>query len=177
MSDRTKILLAAAVIISAAACRLADHPFNFTPIAAMALFAGCYLKNKWAIMFPLVAMLVSDYFLGFYHWPVMLTVYVSFILIFFLGRLLARRFKWQNVVFSSLAGSIIFFLLTNFAVWAFANWYPHTWQGLINCFTLALPFFRNTLTGDLFYVGLFFGAYELVSKLAAKEILAEKIFQ
>ncbi|MFA4818191.1 MAG: DUF6580 family putative transport protein, partial [Parcubacteria group bacterium] len=66
------------------------------------------------------------------------------------------------------ASSITFFLVTNFAVWAFFDWYPHTWAGLITNFTLALPFFRNTLLGDVFYTGVLFGAYELALYLAAR---------
>lgn len=176
MSTRTKILIAAAIIIAAAASRLMKHPFNFTPVAAMALFAGCYLQRRWTLILPLGAMLVSDYFIGFYDWQVMTSVYVSIALAFFIGWYLRVRVKWHGVTLAALASSVTFFVVTNFAVWAFFNWYPHTWAGLINCFTLALPFFRNTLIGDLVYAGMLFGAYELVLRLAAqKAIVTEKI--
>jgi hypothetical protein len=176
MSNRTKILLAAAIIIAAAASRLVKHPFNFTPVAAMALFAGCYLQRRWAVVLPLAAMFVSDYFIGFYDWQVMASVYVGIALAFFVGWYLRNRVKWYSVISAALISSLAFFVLTNFAVWAFFTWYPHTWAGLVSCFTLALPFFRNTFIGDLVYSSVFFGAYELVLRLAAqKVIVTEKI--
>ena len=172
MSNKTKFILAAVIVILAAASRLVEHPFNFTPIIAMSIFAGCYLKKYWAIFLPLAAMLTSDYFIGFYDWQVMASVYFSIALAFASGWYLQQHFKWQNIIFASLASSIVFFLITNFAVWAFFNWYPHTWQGLANCFTLAIPFFRNSLAGDLIYTGVLFGAYEFIlawsNKLATK---------
>jgi hypothetical protein len=175
MSTRTKIIIAILIVLLAAASRLIKHPFNFTPIAAMALFAGCYLHKKWGMALPLAAMLVSDYFIGFYDWQVMTSVYVSVALSFVIGWYLSRRLKWYNVAFASLASSVTFFIITNFAVWAFFNWYPHTLAGLLNCFTLALPFFRNTLLGDLVYSGILFGAYELALFLAAKRKTAKEL--
>lgn len=162
-----------AVILLAAASRLVKHPFNFTPMVAMALFSGCYLKKYWAAVLPILAMLVSDYFIGFYDWQVMASVYVSFILAFYIGRLLARHMAWYNVVLSAIASSVLFFLVTNFAVWAFFDWYPHTWSGLASCFTLALPFFRNSFFGDLIYSAIFFGVYELVILKMASKYLAK----
>jgi len=175
MSTRTKIIIAVLIILLAASSRLVKHPFNFTPIAAMALFAGCYLHKKWGLLLPLAAMLVSDYFIGFYDWQVMLSVYLSVGLSFAIGWYLSRRLKWHNVAFASLASSITFFVITNFAVWAFFNWYPHTLAGLLNCFTLALPFFRNTLMGDMFYSVILFGAYELTLFLVAKRKTAKEL--
>lgn len=168
MSTKKKIVLAAAVVILAAASRLVKHPFNFTPVAAMSLFAGCYLDRRWAVALPLLAMLASDYFIGFYDWQVMASVYLSIALAFFIGRFLSKRLKWHNFALAALASSIVFFIITNFAVWAFFDWYPRDWQGLFSCFALALPFFRNTLAGDMVYSGLFFGAYELAMAISEK---------
>lgn len=170
MSNRTKILIAVVIILLAAGSRLVEHPWNFTPVVAMSIFAGCYLQKRWAIILPLGAMLASDYFIGFYDWPVMVSVYLSIILAFAIGWFLKERLRWYNVVGASLISSVVFFLLTNFAVWAFFSWYPHTWSGLISCFTLALPFFRNTVAGDLIYTGLFFGLYEFVLAWFAKKL-------
>ena len=173
MSTKTKIIIAALIILMAAASRLVKHPFNFTPIAAMALFAGCYLHKKWGIVLPLAALFISDYFIGFYDWQVMASVYISVILAFAIGWFLSRRLKWQNVIFASLLSSIIFFVITNFAVWAFFNWYPHNAAGFLNCFVLALPFFRNTLLGDLVYSGVLFGIFELILNWSVKKNLSE----
>ncbi|MFH0852578.1 MAG: DUF6580 family putative transport protein [bacterium] len=172
MSKKTKIIIAALIILLAAASRLVKHPFNFAPIAAMSLFAGCYLGKKWGVILPLAAMFVSDFFIGFYDWQVMLSVYISLALAFVIGWFLSKHLKWYNVGFASLLSSVAFFIVTNFAVWAFFSWYPHTFAGLISCFTLALPFFRNTLAGDLVYSAIFFGAYELILYLAARRHLA-----
>ena len=167
MSTRTKIIMVMSIIALAAASRLVKHPFNFTPIAAMALFSGCYLRKKWAVFLPLIAMLISDYFIGFYDWQVMLAVYLSIALAYGAGWFLYNHKKWYNVIFASLISSVVFFALTNLAVWAFFSWYAHTWEGLVSCFSLALPFFRNTLAGDLTYVVVLFGSYESVLALSA----------
>jgi len=175
MSTKTKIIVAILIVLLAAASRLVKHPFNFTPIAAMALFSGCYLRKKWAVVLPLAAMFISDIFIGFYDWQVMASVYLSIVLVFAIGWFLSKKLKWHNVIFASLSSSVAFFLITNFAVWAFFNWYPHTLAGLFNCFTLALPFFRNTLLGDLVYSGIFFGAYELIVFWVAKRMAVKEL--
>ncbi len=161
MTKQTKIILVISIVALAALARLVEHPYNFTPIVAMAIFSGCYLRKKWGILLPLGAMLISDFFIGFYEWQVMLAVYLSIALAYGVGYVLYNLKKWHNVIFASLISSVVFFALTNLAVWAFFSWYAHTWEGLVLCFTLALPFFRNTLAGDLTYVVVFFGVYEL----------------
>jgi len=170
MSNKKILLIVLLIIILAAASRLVKHPFNFTPIAAMALFSGAYLKNRWGIFLPLAAMLVSDYFIGFYDWQVMASVYVSIALVFLIGRYLNKRIKWQNVLLASLASSLSFFIITNFAVWVFFPWYPHTFAGLLSCFTMAIPFFKNTLAGDIIYSAALFGAFEFALYIAKKRI-------
>lgn len=150
------------------------HIPNFAPIAALALFSGTYLKKKYALVVPIVAMLVADYFIGFYNPFVLASVYGCFLIIGLIGIWLRNNKTFSNVVGASLMGSVAFFLITNFAVWLAPQfYYPHTLQGLLNCYTLALPFFRNTIAGDLFYVGVFFGLME-VSVLAASRLSAKK---
>jgi hypothetical protein len=160
MPKRTKIVLVVAVVALAAASRLVKHPFNFTPIAAMGIFAGCYFGKKWGFLIPLAAMAVSDYFIGFYDWQIMASVYFGIAAAYGIGWLLKKRRKWYDIAAASIASSILFFIITNFSVWAFFNWYPHTIDGLVSCFTLAVPFFRNTLIGDVVYTGALFGAFE-----------------
>ena len=160
-------------IIAAVILRLVPHLPNFAPIAAMALFGGTYLNKKFALIVPIAAMLVSDYFIGFYNHWVMISVYGSFIIIGLLGWWLKKNKSVANVIGVSLFGSIIFFLVTNFAVWVIPHsMYPHTWQGLISCYIMGLPFFRNTLMGDLFYVAIMFGLYEIVLLLTIKRRVA-----
>jgi len=156
--------------------RFAPHPANFAPIAAIGLFSGCYLKKKWALLLPIGAMLISDYFIGFYSWKIMASVYLSFALIGLIGIAVKKHKNVYTVIGSSLGASVLFYLVTNFAVWAFGSMYAPNFAGLIQCYVAAIPFFRNTLMGDLFYVSVLFGSYELVSlwvqQRAAKTALA-----
>ena len=147
------------------AMRLLPHPANFTPVAAIALFGGYFLPKKWALILPLSIMLVSDFFIGFYDLRLMAVVYAGIALVGLTGLFIRKRRQLITVITATLFSSLAFFLLTNLAVWLFSSWYPHTLSGLMFCYTLAVPFFKNTLMGDLFFVGALFGAYELI-KLA-----------
>lgn len=154
--------------------RFLPHIPNFAPIAALALFGGVYLNKKSALIIPIVAMLVADYFIGFYNPYIMASVYGSFVIIGLIGIWLKTHKTLPNIIGGSLMGSILFFLVTNFVVWVVpGSFYPHTIQGFINCYVLALPFFRNTIAGDLFYVGTFFSLMEasvlIVNKLSVKK--------
>lgn len=159
-------------IIAAVILRLIPHLPNFAPIAALALFGGTYLNKKYALLVPLGAMLVSDYFIGFASFPVTFSVYFSFFLIGLIGLWLRRHKNLANIIGATLAGSILFFLITNFAVWAATPWYPKNWVGMSQCYILALPFFRNTILGDLFYVSTMFGLFESAKFLVRKKVLA-----
>jgi hypothetical protein len=171
ISTKGKILEflgAAFLIIIGAAYRLLPHNPNFVPIAAIALFGGAYFSKKIALVLPILAMIISDFFIGFYQFSLMASVYLSFLISIFLGFWIRNNKKWYNVAIASFLSSVIFYILTNFAVWAFTGWYPRNFSGLIESYTMALPFFRNTLFGDFFFVGLFFGIYEIVEALIKK---------
>lgn len=170
-TEKSKIIVSILLISLGVACRLLPHPFNFAPIAGIALFAGVYLGRRYAVALPVIAMFIGDIFLGFYEWPLMIAVYLSFVSIGILGVLIKKYKRLETVIGASLGGSILFFLVTNWAVWQFSPWYAKSWAGLLQCFTLALPFFRNTLIGDLFYVGVLFGAYELVVLFNKRRVL------
>lgn len=160
-------------ILAAVILRLVPHLPNFAPIGAMALFGGTYLNKKYALIVPLAAMLVSDYFIGFYNHWIMFSVYGSFLIIGLFGLWLKKHKNLPNIFGVSLIGSIIFFLTTNFAVWAVPHsMYSHNLQGLLQSYIMGLPFFRNTILGDLFYAGLMFGLYEIVLLLTLKRRVA-----
>lgn len=150
-----------AVILAAAASRLLPHPPNFTPIAALALFGGASFTDRHlAFLIPLAAMLLSDVILGFH--ALMPVVYGSFGLIVLIGMWLRRRRRAPLAILgAAFTGSITFFVLTNFGVWALGSMYPRTVGGLIAAYVAAIPFFRNTLLGDLFYVAVLFGGFAL----------------
>ena len=154
------------IILAAAGIRLLPHPANFVPIGALALFGGSYLPKKYALTIPLAIMLVSDIFLGFHS--TMPYVYGSFILISFIGVTLKNRVNFTNVFLASLTSSVLFYLITNLGVFLSTNLYPKTTTGLLDCFIMAIPFFRNTLLGDLFYNGMFFGIFALAKRLYFK---------
>jgi len=156
-----EFIIALLFILIGVSLRLLPHTPNFTPIAAVALFGGVYFSKKIALILPLVAMLISDIFIGFYEPKLMFFVYGSFVLSVVLGFWLKKHKNWYMVGGSAILSSILFFLITNFAVWAFTPWYAKTLSGIYQCYLMALPFFRNTLIGDLFYATVFFGAYEL----------------
>lgn len=157
-----KYLPAFLLILLGITSRLLPHPANFAPIAAIALFSGIYLPKKFAITIPLISLVASDFILGSYTWQVMATVYSSFIITALIGLAIKNNKKISTIVGGTLLGSILFFLTTNWAVWAFDTMYPHTINGLIQSYVMALPFFKNSLLGDLFYTGVLFGAMELI---------------
>src|SRR3989304_1708374 len=136
-------------IFAGAALRLLPHEPNFTPIAAIALFSGVNLSRKQALIIPILTMLAADIFIGFASFWVTISVYGSFLIISLLGLWLKNHQKIQNMVMVSLTGSFIFFFLINF-------------------YYMALPFFRNTVLGDLFYVAVIFGLFELSKLLVSK---------
>lgn len=153
----------AGMIFLAAASRLVPHPPNFAPIAAMALFGGArFADRRAAFLVPLAAMFISDLLIGLHG--LMPVVYGSFALIVCMGLWLRRREGVHTVAGTALAGSILFFVATNFGVWALSSSYPKTAQGLVACYAAAIPFFGNTILGDLFYAAALFGSFALAER-------------
>tara|TARA_Y100000310_G_C20672931_1_gene811279 strand:- start:1150 stop:1713 length:564 start_codon:yes stop_codon:yes gene_type:complete len=166
------------VLIAAILVRLFPHAPNFTPVGALALFAGVYLakKSRFALLLPLGVMFLTDLFIGFYDFKLMAMVYLSFLFYAVFGLLIQKRKNLLSIASATLAGSFLFYLMTNFAVWAFSSFYPATLQGLMFSYSMALPFLKYTLLGDLFFVAVFFGAYELVlAALYKKQALLNEI--
>lgn len=158
------IFIVSAIFIVAAS-RLFPHIPNFTPLAAMALFGGVYLSDKrLAFIVPLLALLISDIALqllfgwGFHN--TMIYVYIGFILTSFIGMLVKRNTSVLSVAAGSMISSILFFIITNFGVWA-ASGYQMGLAGLEATYMLGIPFFAPTLVGDLFFNGILFGAFYL----------------
>ncbi len=160
---KEKLLLPVIIICVAALMRIFPHVPNIAPITAMALFGGMYMERKYALILPLVALFLSDLFLGFHNTVVF--VYVSFGLVAVLGIVGRERKTIGRVLGMTLFSSLLFFFITNFGVWLVSGMYEKSVQGLITCFTYALPFLRNTLVGDFMYMGLLVGGYEGVRNL------------
>ncbi|MBX4186890.1 MAG: hypothetical protein KW802_01345 [Candidatus Doudnabacteria bacterium] len=156
-------MMAYFIILLGAVLRVLPHPGNFTPIAAIALFGAVYLKDKrQALLLPVAAMIISDFFIGFDSLQSRLVIYGSFLLVGLIGLAIRQRKNVFTVSGGSILGSTIFYLLTNFVGFYSTKMYPHTWAGQMASYTNALPFYRYTLLGDLFYVTIFFGTYEAV---------------
>jgi hypothetical protein len=158
-----RTVLAFLMIAIAAAVRAVPHPWNFTPVGAMALFSGAMIRDRrWAFAFPLLALFVGDIFVGFH--VLMPFVYASFAVNIAIGLLLHDRRSFGRISMATLAGAVQFFLVTNFAVWAYFNTFPKTLMGLAACYFAGLPLFWNTLAGDAIYVALLFGGYALAER-------------
>jgi len=161
MKPRAVLLLA--IIFGAAALRLLPHPSNFTPIGALALFAGAHFDDKrWAFIVPLAAMFLSDILIGFHSG--MPIIYTAFAAIVCMGFLLKQNKTALRVTGASLAAAAFFFVVSNFAVWVFDGIYPMTLQGLVTCYIAAIPFFQNWLMGTLFYAAVLFGGLALAER-------------
>ncbi|KKQ27273.1 MAG: hypothetical protein US42_C0011G0011 [Candidatus Magasanikbacteria bacterium GW2011_GWC2_37_14] len=158
-----KYLIPVLLIVLGFSARLLPHPANFAPIGAIALFGALYLPKKYALIVPIIAMFISDIFIGFYSWQIMLAVYTSFVLMGVIGLLVRNKKSFSTILGGTLLGSVLFFLITNFAVWAFGTMYAHNFSGLIQSYTMAIPFFKNSLLGDIFYVTILVGSYELLN--------------
>ena len=155
-------LLALALIGIGITLRLIPHVDNFAPIGAIALFAGAVLSLRIAVWLPLAIMIVSDLIIGL-HDTVLFT-WSGFLLITLFGTLWQRNSNWVRVPFGALGGALIFFAVSNFGVWLVSGMYPHTLQGLADCFVLALPFLRTSLMADVSFALLFFGLYALAGQ-------------
>jgi hypothetical protein len=164
--------LLAGMIVVAALTRLLPHWPNFSPVEAIALFGGAYFASRqWSMVVPLLALLVSDLALGVLHgasyaaylgghtfWSVYACIGLSVVL----GFGLRGKASGTRVIGYSLAGSVLFFVVTNFAVWLWDPIYPKTGAGLAACYVAGIPFFRWTVLGTLFYSALLFGGFALL---------------
>lgn len=166
-----KFFIVLSIILFAALIRLLPHWPNFTPIAAMALFAGTYFDRKsYAFALPVAAMFISDLVIGLH--ASMPAVYLSFMITVFIGMSIRNKVSVGSVMLASVSSSVIFFLITNFASWLASPFYPQNILGLAECYIAGLAFFRDTtyglsfflndLLGTVFFSAVFYGAFFLV---------------
>lgn len=156
----TRFLILFAIILLAALFRIIGTGLpNVSPVAAIALLGGAYFPKKiWAFVATFAVMLLSDAIIGFHE--TMWAVYASFALIVGIGFIVSRNRTPLNVTAGSIAGSILFFVITNFAVWYGSGYYSQDMGGLLTSYILAIPFFHYTLLGDLFFTAVLFGTVE-----------------
>jgi hypothetical protein len=158
-----KYHLIVGLIVLALVGRLIPHPDNFTPMLAVALFGGAMLPGRMAYLIPLLAMFLSDLLMGNSVTWMTPVIYGCFALGTGLGQWLGRGRTWARTGLVALAGGFLFYVVTNFAVWITPNGlYPHTLDGLIQCYVMALPFFRNDIAGNVLWSAMLFGLFDLV---------------
>ncbi|HEY8399702.1 MAG TPA: DUF6580 family putative transport protein [Cytophagaceae bacterium] len=175
MENQKKVNLRVGVLITlillAAFSRLIPHPLNFSPLGAIALFGAAHFSRKWqAFLIPLAATLISDFFItkfiyaGEYNWLYegFYWQYICYVAIFALGFVLFSKVTLSRVLFGAVGASILFFVISNFGTWASMSLYPKSIEGLMACYTAAIPFYANTLLGDLVYSGVLFGSFALL---------------
>lgn len=178
-NTRTKngfLITIGTLIVMAALSRLIPHPPNFTAVGAMAVFGGAYFtRDKWLLVVPFVALWISDLLLnnlvyqsfmdGFTLFSIhSLPVYLAFGLVMLMSHILLKRVSSTRLLGTSLLAAVFFFIVTNFAVWLSGTIYPLNLAGLTACFTAAIPFFGNTVLGNVFYTGVLFGAFWLANR-------------
>ncbi len=169
---KKSILIITGFIVFAALSRLLPHAYNFTPIGAIALFGAAYFTDKkWALIVPVLALWISDlllnnfvysaYYEGFaWFTGGFLYLYGSILLTVVLGFFILKKISAGRVLGGAVGAAILFFIISNFGVWVASPLYPPTLEGLIMCYTAAIPFFHNTLAGNVIYSAILFGAYE-----------------
>ncbi|MFC1752953.1 DUF6580 family putative transport protein [Thermoproteota archaeon] len=162
-------MLALILVIVGISFRFIPHLANFSPLLAIALFGGVYLKRRYALIVPVALMMLTDIFLGM-HSAIAFT-WGSIILISALGITLRKKKNTLSIITGTIGSAVLFFIITNFGVWA-AGWYPKTLSGLVSCYTLAIPFFRSTLVSTTVFSFVFFGVYELVARRVKDSSLA-----
>ncbi len=169
--NQFNIGIALCLIFLAATLRLLPHPDNFAPITAAAIFGGAFLPRRYALTVPLAVMILTDLVIGLHD--VILVTWGTYALIALASNIWLKKPSFGRAAVLALASSLFFFLTTNFAVWLVSDMYPHTLAGLAGCFTLALPFFRGTLTSDVIYTTVLFGVYAL-AKPAGEWLIGQR---
>ena len=158
MKNQNYKLLAVAAVVALAFSRLIPHPPNFTPIFAVSVFAGIKFKdNLFSYLVPVSAMLVSDAIIGFHSG--MIIIYLAIIFSAFISK------KLNSINTSVLGSCILFFLISNFQVWMMSSSYPKSFSGILECYTLAIPFFGMTLLSTFFYSYVLFYGYSFLTKI------------
>jgi hypothetical protein len=163
MVMNTRLITLALIIFTVAVFRVLPHPPNVSPVAAMALFGGAYFSDKRvAFLVPFLALMLSDLILGLHD--TMLYVYGGFALTVVIGFWIKKQMDTGRIAIAAVAASILFFLLTNFGVWVTSGLYPMNVDGLMQAYIAAIPFFQNSLMGNLVFTALLFGGFAALQR-------------
>lgn len=162
------MVLAIGLLIIGILSRFLPHAENFTPVLAIALFGGVYLRRSQALWLPLALMAASDLVIGL-HATIPFT-WGSIVLCSLIGLWVRQRVTPVRILGGAFLSAVLFFIVTNFGSWLL--YYAPTWDGLVACYTLAIPFFRMSLASTLCYSVVLFGIYEIVSRKVRDSRLA-----
>ena len=172
MKDKIDVRIVIVAFFAAAiAIRFLPHFYNMAPIGALAIFAGCYWSPRVGLLLAMCAMAISDALgqwfqvpsMGFYDWRLMLAVYLGMGLMAYVGWGLRGRVNPATVPLAAIAGTVVFYVVSNFAVWlAPDGMYARSLSGFLKCYWNAIPFAWNSLIGNLLYTSLFFSIYTWV---------------
>ncbi len=162
--------IGAAMVTLGACARLLPHPWNFTPMMAIGLYAGAKSKKlPTGVLITLLALVLSDALMGFYRG--MWYVYAASLVPVLIGYFIRNKSGVGTLAAGALASSLSFFFITNFMVWATGHMYPHTGAGLAACLAAGIPFYQNQFAGDAFYTVALFGGHALLSRFAQRPAL------
>jgi len=167
MENNTARPLGAGLTVLGALARLLPHLPNFSPVGSISLFAGARMRGWQAYALPLILMAVTDPLVGGYSAATPL-IYASFLINVWIGSRLRGTESPLKIGAGVIAGSLQFFLLTNFAWLAGSSMYPHTLAGVMQCYAAAIPFYGRTLASDLFYSAALFGLHAWLTRVVAR---------
>ena len=171
IDNKKSFILATVVILVLSLTRLIPHPWNFSPMLAVSVFSGFYFRQFYPSLFVVIfSMFIGDVFFGFHN--TMFFTYIALAVAVAIG-LSIKRFKFKEVLYSALASSICFFIITNFGVWLTLEMYVKNFAGLMQSYVMAIPFFHNTLISTFLYLFLF----KLVFDLAIKKKYLNLLFK
>lgn len=158
---KKELIFIGGLVMFIAVMRFLPHPWNITPIGALALFSGAYISRNIALLIPICALILGDMAGGFYAPVVMLFVYAGFAASTLIGKfMLFRKLSVHRLGFAVISSAVMFYLLSNFGMWLHA--YPTTVDGIVLCYLNGLPYLAKSLAGDAVYSILLFGGYELI---------------
>jgi len=175
-----ELLIFSLLVAIGVAGRWGQPDWEFTPVAAAAIFAGRYFYRMFvAALVPVAILAISDLLLPAYNsWPVLFVKYSAMVMPILFGRmLLAEPRRWKSLgrwAICGIAPATLFFVTTNLAVWAFESDYAKNWAGLIECYVAAVPFYRSMLVGDLFYLTVLFGSAVIAGQQFTSRALIEE---
>lgn len=159
----SRLITLSLIIFAIAMFRLLPHPPNVSPVAAMALFGGAYFSDKRvAFLVPFLALLLSDLLIGLHD--TMIYVYAGFALTVVIGFWIRKKLNVSRIAFAVIISSLLFFVVTNFGAWFTSGLYPMTMDGLLQAYIAAIPFFQNSLLGNMVFATLLFGGFVLLQR-------------